>query len=284
MPAAPEHAGIQGAFTVHVEERRQIEQRTAPTGKVVHEAIRREGESELGRTASSLAWSGLAAGLSMGFSFLGVGLLHAYLPDAPWTPLVSSFGYTLGFLVVVLGRQQLFTENTLTVVLPLMEWRRAAVLRGVLRLWAVVLVANTVGALLFAFTLARTEVVEVHVFQALRQVAVSSASDSFAVALLRGVFAGWIIALMVWLGPFAESARIWVIVILTYIVGLAHFTHVVASTIDAAFLVFVGDSSWNKLLMHVFVPGLIGNIIGGVAMVAALNHAQVAAGDRAIDT
>jgi Formate/nitrite transporter len=146
-----------------VEEQRQIQQRTAPTGKIVHEAIRREGESELERTTASLAWSGLAAGLSMGFSFLGVGLLHAYLPDAPWTPLVSSFGYTLGFLVVVLGRQQLFTENTLTVVLPLMQWRRAAVLNSVLRLWAVVLVANIIGTLVFAFTLARTEVVEQHV-------------------------------------------------------------------------------------------------------------------------
>lgn len=59
----------------------------------MHEAVRREGESELERTSSSLAWSGLAAGLSMGFSFLGVGLLQAYLPDEPWTPLVSSFGY-----------------------------------------------------------------------------------------------------------------------------------------------------------------------------------------------
>jgi formate/nitrite transporter FocA (FNT family) len=267
-----------------VGEQRQIEQRTAPTGKVVYEAIRREGESELARTSSSLAWSGLAAGLSMGFSFLGVGLLRAYLPDAPWTPLVSSFGYTIGFLVVVLGRQQLFTENTLTVVLPLMQWRRAAVLRSVLRLWMVVLVANMIGALLFAFTLARAEVVEAHVFQALRQVAASAASDSFAVAFLRGVFAGWIIALMVWLGPFAESARIWVIVILTYTVGLAHFTHVVASTIDGAFLVFVGDSSWRALVTHVFVPGLLGNILGGVAMVAALNHAQVTAGDHPLDT
>jgi formate/nitrite transporter FocA (FNT family) len=89
---------------------------------------------------------------------------------------------------------------------------------------------------------------------------------------------------MVWLGPFAESARIWVIVILAYTVGLARFTHVVVSTVDAAFLVFVGDSSWSELLMHVFVPGLLGNIIGGVAMVAALNHAQIAAGDGPIDT
>jgi len=261
----------------------QVEQRTAPTGKVVHAAIKREGESELKRASTSLAWSGLAAGLSMGFSFLGTGLLKAYLPDAPWTPLVSYFGYTLGFLVVILGRQQLFTENTLTVVLPLIEWRRLAVLKNVLRLWAVVLAANLVGALLFGLALARTEAVEPNVFQALREVGAAAAADSFGVALLRAIFAGWMIALVVWLGPFAESARIWVIVILTYMVGLGHFTHVIASTIDASFLVFVGDSSWRELVLHVFVPGLIGNIIGGVALVAAINHAQVVAGERAVD-
>ena len=264
-------------------EQNEIQQRTAPTGKIVYEAIRSEGASELARSTSSLAWSGLAAGLSMGFSFLGIGLLRAYLPDAPWAPLVTSFGYTLGFLIVILGRQQLFTENTLTVVLPLMQWRRAAVFKNVVRLWTVVLLANIVGALIFAFALARTEVVHENVFQALREAAWAAGNDSFAVALLRGVFAGWMIALVVWLGPFAETARIWVIVILTYAVGLAHLTHVIVSTIEASFLVFVGDSTWRELVVHVFVPGLLGNIIGGVAMVAALNHAQVVSG-ASVDT
>jgi formate-nitrite transporter family protein len=259
-------------------EHEEIDQRTAPTGKVVYEAIRNEGESELQRSTSSLAWSGLAAGLSMGFSFAAVGLLRAHLPDAPWTPLVTSFGYTIGFLIVILGRQQLFTENTLTVMLPLMRWRRAAVLKNVLRLWAVVMLANVLGALLFAYVLARTNVVEVNVFEALRHAAIDASPDSFGVALLRAVFAGWIIALVVWLGPFAESSRIWVIIILTYIVGLAHLTHVIVSTIDGSFLVFIGDSSWTEFLTHVFLPALLGNIIGGVMLVAALNHAQVVAG------
>jgi formate/nitrite transporter FocA (FNT family) len=149
---------------------------------------------------------------------------------------------------------------------------------NVLRLWSVVLVANVVGALIFAFVLARTEAVEEHVFQALRLAAASAGSDSFSVALLRGVFAGWMIALVVWLGPFAESARVWVIIILTYVVGLTHLTHVIVTSVDGAFLAFVGDSTWTEFLLHGFVPGLIGNIIGGVAMVAALNHAQVTAG------
>lgn len=259
-------------------EKHDVEQRTAPTGHVVYEAIRREGESELGRTTISLAWSGLSAGMSMGFSFLGVGLLHACLPREPWVPLVSSFGYTLGFLIVILGRQQLFTENTLTVMLPLLQWRRAAVLRDVLRLWITVFVANLAGATLFGFVLARSDVVDDTVFQALREAAGEAGTDSFATAFVRAIFAGWLIALVVWLGPFAGSARLWMIVILTYFVGLAHLTHVIASTVDGVFLVLAGDRTWSELLGHIVVPGLAGNIIGGVAMVAALNYAQVVAG------
>ena len=116
-----------------------------------------------------------------------------------------------------------------------------------------------------------------------RSAAILAEPPTFGVALLRAIFAGWLIALVVWLLPFAESARIWVIVILTYIVGLAGLTHVIVSTIDAGFLVFVGDSSWTEFLTHSFLPALIGNIIGGTALVAALNHAQVVAGGHGVD-
>jgi formate/nitrite transporter FocA (FNT family) len=266
-----------------MDERAEAEERTSPTGRIVYEAIRQEGQDELDRPTSALAWSGLAAGLSMGFSFLGVGLVRAFLPETPWVPLFTSFGYALGFLIVILGRQQLFTENTLTVILPLMRRRDRETLWNVLRLWATVLVANIVGALVFAFVIARSDTLEPHVFEALRHAAFDAAPTSFAVALLRGVFAGWLIAMVVWLLPYAESARIWVIVILTYVVGLAQLTHVIVSTIEASFLVFTGDSSWTEVVTHSFLPALIGNILGGVALVAALNHAQVVAGGEPVD-
>ncbi len=256
----------------------QAEELSAPGGHIVYEAIHQEGEDELSRSTSSLAWSGLAAGLSMGFSFLGVGLLGAFLPAEPWAPLISSFGITLGFLIVVLGRQQLFTENTLTVILPLLGQRTGAALGNVLRLWTVVLVANAIGALCFAYVLARTQVIDTGVYYSLRDAAFSAAAPSFAVAFVRGIFAGWLIALMVWLLPYAESARIWVIVILTYIVGLAHLTHVIVATVEMGFLAFTGDIGWRPFFVDAFVPGLLGNIVGGVALVAALNHAQIVAG------
>jgi formate/nitrite transporter FocA (FNT family) len=264
-------------------EKEESEERSSPSSKVVYHAISQEGEDELERPTSALAWSGVAAGLSMGFSFVGAGLLASFLPDAPWRPLITSFGYTLGFLIVILGRQQLFTENTLTVILPLMRRKDSHTLRNVARLWAVVLVANVIGALIFAFVLARTQAVDSATYESLRETARIAQAPSFEVALLRGVFAGWLIALVVWLLPFAESARIWVIIILTYIVGLAHLSHVIISSVDAGFLVFTGDSTWGAFMTHAFVPALIGNIIGGVAMVAALNHAQIVAGGGGVD-
>ena len=99
---------------------KQVEERVAVGVNVVYETIRREGEVELARTAAALAWSALAAGLSMGFSFVAEALLRTYLPESHWAPLISKAGYSVGFLIVILGRQQLFTENTLTVILPIL--------------------------------------------------------------------------------------------------------------------------------------------------------------------
>src|SRR5581483_2356331 len=106
------------------QEREEAEERSAPKGSVVYEAIRQEGEDELSRSTASLAWSGLAAGLSMGFSFVSESILRAHLPESNWRLLVAKLGYGVGFLIVILCRQQLFTENTLTVILPLLRQRR----------------------------------------------------------------------------------------------------------------------------------------------------------------
>src|SRR5437764_10537196 len=97
------------------------EERSSPSGTVIYKAVLKEGVDELDRPSSALFWSGLAAGLSMGASLIGEALLAHYLPKGSWTPLISKLGYSIGFLVVILGRQQLFTENTLTPILPLLQ-------------------------------------------------------------------------------------------------------------------------------------------------------------------
>ena len=258
-------------------------ERTSPTGEVVYKAIRTEGESELERSTSALAWSGLAAGLSMGFSLIASALIHAHTPATKWQPMLTALGYPIGFLIVVLGRQQLFTENTLTVVLPLLTERTARVFRNVARVWVVVLAANTVGAVAIAFVLARTQALSPTAIDSMHLVSRHVYEQPFLVTLLRGIFAGWLIALMVWLLPFAEEMRVVVIGVITYIVGLAQFSHIIAGSIDAAFLVFAGSDSWSDFLLRFYIPALIGNILGGVLLVAAINHAQVVAGDDGVD-
>jgi formate/nitrite transporter FocA (FNT family) len=259
-------------------EQKHAEQLSAPSGKVVYKAILKEGEEELSRPSSALFWSGLAAGLSMGFSMIGEGLLHAYLPDTYWRPLVAKFGYSAGFLIVILGRQQLFTENTLTPILPLLQRKAVATLRNVLRLWGIVLIANLLGAMLVALVAARTNAFDPHVREAFAAIGHKAMEHGFATTLLRGVFAGWLIALMVWLLPFAETARVWVIILLTYLVGLGQFSHIIAGAVETFTLAAMGQKPWLNVLGGYIVPTLIGNILGGVALVATLNHAQVVAG------
>src|SRR5690349_18871699 len=75
------------------EEQKEVEERSAPSAQVVYGAIQKEGEEELERPSSALAWSGLAAGLSMGFSFVAETLLRSGLPDEPWRQLISKLGY-----------------------------------------------------------------------------------------------------------------------------------------------------------------------------------------------
>jgi formate/nitrite transporter FocA (FNT family) len=79
-------------------QRQEAKDRTSVSAVVIHEAIRFDGEEELNRPMAALAWSGLAAGLSMGFSFVAEGLIRACLPSAPWRPLITNLGYPLGFL------------------------------------------------------------------------------------------------------------------------------------------------------------------------------------------
>jgi formate/nitrite transporter FocA (FNT family) len=141
-------------------QRREAERHAAPPADVVHEAVRADGEDTLRRGTMALASSALAAGLSLGFSFFVPGLIQAHLPDAAWRLLLTALGYPVGFLIVILGRQQLFTQNTLTVVLPLLERRDAGMLGRVAHVWGVVLGANLLGALAVAWVGGRTPIFE----------------------------------------------------------------------------------------------------------------------------
>jgi formate/nitrite transporter FocA (FNT family) len=256
----------------------EVHSRQAISAHVVYEAILREGEEELERPTTALAFSGLAAGSSMGFSLVTQALLQQHLPSTEWRPLVSKLGYSVGFLIVVLGRQQLFTENTLTPVLSFLRHKQFSVFLNLLRLWAAVYIANIVGALLFACALAHTSTFDPELKSIFSEIGHKPIEHGFLTVFLRAIFAGWLVALMVWLLPFAESARIWVIAFLTYLIGIGQLTHIIAGSVDVLYLVVRGELSVGGYLNQFMWPTLLGNIVGGVSLVAVLNHAQVVAG------
>ncbi len=270
-------ASSEGTISTRIEQK-QVEERVAIGAHVVYETIRREGEEELHRTAPALAWSALAAGLSMGFSFIAEGLLTARLPDQPWRPLIARAGYCIGFLITILGRQQLFTENTVTVVLPLLLRKDLDTLWRMLRLWAVVLAGNLVGTFLFALCLGKLGIFDAHTQQCLTEIGLAHIGAGFGTVLVRAIFAGWLIALMVWLLPGAESARVSIIIIVTYLVGISGFSHIVAGSTTMFFLLVTKAISWSVFIVQFFIPTLLGNVIGGLSLVSALGHAQVVGG------
>lgn len=257
-------------------ERQNIIERLRPSALMIHETIRLEGEYQLRRPTSALAWSALAAGLSMGFSLVAQGLLQANLPEQPWSSIVASLGYSVGFVIVVLGRQQLFTENTLTVILPLLSHSSRAVFLQVVRLWSVILLCNLTGAALFALVIGQIQIFSDQVQIAFTEIGLAALHSGTLETLCQAVFAGWLIALMVWLLPAAEASQFWVIILITSLVGLAEFPHSIAGSVEVLYLVMTGAATWTQYFGQFLAPTLLGNIIGGVSLVAALNHAQVA--------
>src|SRR5690349_200438 len=260
-------------------EEQQVRDAESLDAKSTHEVIRREGEKELDRPTSALLWSGLAAGLSMGFSFLTEALLRANLPDAPWRPLVAKLGYSVGFLVVILGSQQLFTENTLTPMVPLLAEKTRDKLRNVLRLWGAVFVANMLGTLLFALALARLAVVEPDVKRALSDIASEAMRSGWGTTFLHAIYAGWIIALLVWVLPGAEHNKVAVILIMTWLIAAGGFAHVIAGSSEVFYAAWRGEASWADALAGFVLPSLIGNMVGGITLVTAVNHAQATSGE-----
>ena len=274
-----------GSDSPHLDEKQQKQagDRAPPGAIVIHEIVREQGIDELNRSAGSLAWSGTAAGLSIGFSFVAQATLQSRLPDTPWRPLVASFGYSLGFLIVILGRQQLFTETTLTALIPALTQRDLKTFARTMRVWAIVLFFNLAATLVWGFVLSRPSVMPAETTTAMVAISAKVLGPHFWHTVLMAGAAGWIIGLMVWLLPAANASQPMIIILLTYTISFCEFPHIIAGSVEASFAAFSGHASVNDYVVKFLVPTLLGNVIGGTLLAALLNHAPVAdtlKGDR----
>lgn len=242
---------------------------------LIYEIVRQEGDEEMDRPAISLWWSGIAAGLSISFSLLTQAVLSAAIPDDRWRQLISPLGYSVGFLIVILGRQQLFTENTVTVILPLMaDFNRRNVIRSG-RVWGIVFAANMVGAFVAAGFCMLTPVVTPEIRGAMLDVSQHALDFGWWATVFRGITAGFLIAALTWLIPSAKGTEFFVIFLMTYLIALFHSEHVVAGAVEVFMLGLAGRASVGQVLGGFIVPALIGNIVGGTGLFALLAYGQV---------
>jgi len=242
----------------------------------IHDNVLEAAEEELDRPASELVWSALASGLLLGFSFLTVAFLTSLVPPA-YKEVMTALGYPLGFFYVVHARHQLFTENTLEPVIPLLEKRNRETLGQLLRLWGIVLPANLLGALIFAEVLAHTQVIEPKLVTHLLDAARTSTEATAQLVFYKGIWAGWLIALMAWLISATRdtTAQILLVWLTTAPIAAFGFKHSIAGAAEAFYRAAMGYASWTQMIFTFEIPAILGNIVGGVVLVALLNHGQV---------
>ncbi len=247
------------------------------TAQEIFEAATKNARDELDRPVKALAFSGLAGGITMGLTGLAVAAVTAVLGHGEWQDLVALFFYPVGFMAVIIGRNQLFTENTLYPVILVLDERRHVL--ATLKLWGTVLLANVFGAGLFAVLAMQTHSLQPKVADELVKLGNAAVSGTFASLFWSGVIGGWLIALVAWMVTASSRTigQIAVIWVLTFVVGVGHFAHCIAGSGEILASVAAGEATLGAYL-HWLAAATLGNICGGVFIVSMLNWGQVFAG------
>lgn len=253
----------------------EAEELTRLRAPTIYNVIQKEGVEELSRSIGALFWSGLTAGFAIFLSVIAIGAIHWNMPDTPYSKLIESFGYTVGFVVVIFGRFQLFTENTITVVIPLLTDYSHHRLRKVLQLWLVVFLANLLGVAIMSAVSVHTSLVQDGLANAIITLSQKYTDRSAFQFFTHGIPAGFIIAAIVWMLPSAEGNKFSVIVMLSYLIYLGDFTHVIAGSGEIFVMVFKGYLSLGDAILKSILPTFFGNVIGGSALFALLAYGQV---------
>ncbi len=240
----------------------------------VYQTIRSEGEDELARPKASLWWSGLGGGFAIAASVVARVALYDQIPDSPWRPVIESFGYCVGFVIVILGRIQLFTENTITTILPLMAAPSWKLLFKTSRLWLIVFLANVLGAILAALLAYYGYFTDSQVRAAIA-IAEPLAHTGWVQMLLAGIPSGFLIASIVWMTPNSRGFELWVIIIATYVIAIGGYTHVVVGSVEVSMLFFAGEIGLFSSIFVFLIPVFIGNVLGGTVLFSLLAYGQV---------
>ncbi len=257
---------------------KQVIDTTRRSASEILEQVAKNGREELDRSTHALIFSGVAGGFTMGLTGLGVAVAQASLGPGMVQDFVAHMLYPLGFIAVVIGRAQLFTENTLYPVIIVMDEPRKIL--QLLRLWAAVFFANVVGALLFALLAERTPALMPAYAEALTKLGMAALGNSYSFVFWSGVIGGWMIAFVAWMVSASHwtIGQIVIVWMITFLVGIGHFAHCIATSGEILSAVVGGFAPLSSYLQWLAVA-TSGNILGGVVIVSLMNYGQVKAGE-----
>ena len=253
-----------------------------PLGQEAPEIIEdaaRIGAKRLRRPLAGDVITSFIGGMSVSFGAVAMAVAAASFAGsltAPSPALVAgALFFPVGFLILLVGKSELFTENFLLPVTGVLRHRGSA--RQLLALWVVTLGGNLVGALLFAFLLSRGEVLATGASEELAVLASHKVAYDLPTAFVKALFAGWLITALTWLLIAAEGMgpRLVLIWTVAALIVLGQFNHVVISAAELFMAMLLGAPiTVGDWLRANFLPALAGNILGGLIFETLLQYVQ----------
>lgn len=235
------------------------------------------GLKEHRRSNIGLFISSLSAGLEVGFSILVIGIIYTLFNTEishGKLSLMMALVYPLGYIFVIIGRSELFTEHTVLATIPVLNGK--ASFRSLLNLWMIIYAGNIFGGYIFGTIVLRfnagTHLISPDFFHFLSQKMVTYSSANIVVS---SIMAGWLMGTLSWLLSAAQDAisRIAMIFFITFIISIAGLHHCIVGSIELFMAYFANANDISGLEFLKFqVLSTLGNIIGGVVLVAVVKY------------
>jgi formate/nitrite transporter FocA (FNT family) len=227
-------------------------------------------DEEIDTGTRELFFSALAGGFAITLTFL----IYSSMTAKSDSPVIASLLYPIGFVYIILGGYQLYTENTLPPVALVLE--RLASFPTLLRTWIVVAFGNFVGGGIGALVLAYTGVFSPEAAAAAIEISQHGLHTDFWDLFFKAGFAGLIVAGVVWLDFAARDtiSRFFLVYIAFLMIPLADLFHVVVSFTELMYLVYLGEAALLSGFVGFVLPVFLGNTIGGILLVTVVNYFQ----------
>ena len=248
----------------------------------IWEVAKDEGERRLARRWPALVATGFVGGADIMIGVFVLAATSAAVTAAAGPELghlAGSLVFGVGFVMLIVGRGELFTENFLVPVSTVLA--RRAQPRSLLRLWVITFVANYAGILLVTLIMKTTGVLQPETLAAAAEPAETLVARDGLPSLLSAILAGAVMTLMTWLTHAAEQdiGRIVIALLIGFVIALGTFNHAVVA-FGETMLPYLANTTDIGLgdIARTLAYAIVGNLIGGLGLVT-LNRAIQARGE-----